>query len=39
MNAQLNKKTPPFMQSDECPYEPMFSESFVKALSEIFFDD
>jgi hypothetical protein len=39
MNAQPLKKTPPFMDSDECPYEPMFSESFVKALSEIFFED
>jgi hypothetical protein len=39
MKAQLNKKNPPLIESDECSYEPMFSETFVKALSEIFFDD
>ena len=39
MKAQLNKKTPPVMDSDESSYDPMFSETFVKALSEIFFDD
>jgi len=39
MKAQLNKKNLPTIETDECPYEPMFSETFVKALSEIFFDD
>lgn len=39
MNARVNKKTPPDSRSDDYPYEPMFSETFVRALSEIFFDD
>lgn len=39
MNARLNKKTTPTMHSNEYDWEPMFSKSFVKALSEIFFED
>jgi hypothetical protein len=39
MNAQPNKKNPPEMQLDNSNRAPMFSDTFVKALSEIFFDE
>lgn len=39
MNVQPNKKIPTEIQFDGNDETHMFSDTFVRALSEIFFDD